>query len=116
MSDKEAVHKVGPVRHVEWPEVAHEVAEYFSYEPRVAAVNTDGGVQSDPFGRVHSFAGGVSYYFMTTVFSRLKEADTIMRYICDGRVEQPSASMVLRAAYGATATKSTTVRRAEQSS
>lgn len=92
-------------RDVTWPEVHHEVAEYFAYEPRVPSINTDGGARSEPFGRVHQFSGGAGYYFMATVFDRLREADTHMPYICTGKREQPSASMVLRAAYGAQAAK-----------
>lgn len=37
----------------DWSELAPEVSEYFTYEPRVQAVNIEGGTQSDPFGSGH---------------------------------------------------------------
>lgn len=93
-----------PKRKVFWPEVQHEVAEYFGYEPRVAAVDPAGGALNPPFGRHLQFAQGATYHFMMRVFDRLRKADEYMGYVCDGKARQPSASMVLRAAYGATAT------------
>ena len=93
-------------RKLTWADVAHEAAEYFQYEPRVPSMNTEGGGSgSRPEGRTLSFANGASYAFMTRVYDRLKEADRHMPYICHGKREQPSASMVLRAALGATAAK-----------
>ncbi len=93
------------IKRVTWPEVAHEIAEYFTYEPCVPSVNHEGGVKTEPFGRVLKFSGGAGYYFMASVYDRLREADRVMPYICDGKTEQPSASMTLRAAYGATSAK-----------
>lgn len=98
--------KVEKPRQRTWDEVlAHEVGEYFSYEPRVPSMNSEGGARSDPFGRVHQYSGGAGHYFMASVYDRLKEADKFMPYVCDGKREQPSASMTLRAAYGTNAAK-----------
>ncbi len=85
--------------------LADEVGEYFGYEPRVPSVNTEGGTRTSAFGRIHQYSGGVGHYFMASVYDRLVEADRIMPYLCNRKTEQPSASMTLRAAYGATATK-----------
>jgi len=94
-----------PKRRTWGMDLANEVGEYFGYEPRVPSMNAEGGARSDPFGRAHQYSGGAGHYFMATVYRRLQEADRHMPYICDGKKEQPSASMTLRAAYGATATK-----------
>ncbi len=93
-----------PKRRIFWPEVQHEVAEYFGYEPRVAACNPEGGSPTDPFNRMLQFPGGAAYVFMARVYDRLQHADRLMPYVNDGKRKSPSASMTLRAAYGATAT------------
>lgn len=93
-----------PKRKVFWPEVQHEVAEYFGYEPRVAACNPEGGAPTAPFGRHLQYANGATHSFMSRVYDRLRRADEIMPYRNDGKRRRPSASMTLRAAYGATAT------------
>ncbi len=94
-----------PRRQVSWPEVAHEVAEYFAYEPRVPEMNNEGGSRPPPFGRHLQFPQGATYHFMMTVYDRLKVADRYMPYLCNRKIEQPSASMTLRAAYGSNAAK-----------
>lgn len=93
-----------PKRKIFWPNVQHEVAEYFGYEPRVAACNPEGGVPTAPFGRHLQYVGGATHEFMSRVYSRLRRADELMPYQNDGKRRRPSASMTLRAAYGATAT------------
>lgn len=92
-------------RQLHWPDVAHEVAEYFAYEPRVPGMHTEGGAPTQPFGRILQFPAGATYDFMSQVYDRLREADRNMPYLCDGKLEQPSASMTLRAAYGTMACK-----------
>ena len=53
-------------KHRTWSsDLAQEVGEYFSYEPRVPSMNAEGGARSDPFGRVHQYSGGAGHFFMT---------------------------------------------------
>jgi len=112
----------------DWTRLEYEVGHYFMHEPGAHSANLDPdelGHTSEP--RPPRFPAGADYWTMMTVAERLLEADKVMpcrgiRYelkpvqMQDGRertkqepskrsTAQPSASMVLRAAYGTLACK-----------
>jgi hypothetical protein len=108
-----------------WPAYDQEVAHYFQHEPGAKTVDFEasGGGGSDP--KPPQFPPGANYWTMMTVAERLAAADSVMPCIgvqvdiieeqhSDGvyrprqvfrKDGRPSASMVLRAAYGTLACK-----------
>jgi hypothetical protein len=88
-----------------WSFYEREVQHYFQYEPGPGTVNLDpdrSGGSREP--RPLLFRPGADYWMMMTVVDRLREADKAMPYR-SGKNGCPSASMVLRAAYGDNAAK-----------
>jgi len=128
MSGQTARNKRSPAQPRTWFDVEPEVEEYCRYEPGAPSANLDSNGGGGFGSKMLSFTPGADPYTMMTVLERFAVADQIMpmrtvRYelhvvetptlwgpskidaqVPKGR-DQPSASMVLRAAYGTQACK-----------
>ncbi len=106
----------------DWAQLEGEVAQYFQNEPGVGSVNLDSNGGGGFGSRTLSFAPGTDPLLMMTVADRVKAADRFMpmrtvryeKHWVDGQMHPtqqpvgrdiPSASQVLRAAYGTQAAK-----------
>ena len=100
-----------------WSSYEGEVSLYFANEEGVSAQSYDPNPSPPTEPRPPRFAPGVSYWLMMTVIDRLKQADVFMPVrplrvsLVEGEmglqptqrldgIERPSATMVLRCAYG----------------